>query len=580
MIIKDAKPVDTVEKIKAILKKYNIETQEKWLETGVPYCFALRVTVKGTTFGTNGKGLTKELALASGYGELMERLQLGFIGKIDIQKDTSASTNDVISEKVSAKELFINNRKWYDLYTLRLKLFTGETTEAEQILMQYADKEGNVLATPFYCINKKTKEYLPTKLCKNIYTSNGCAAGNTSEEAIVQAISEIVERHNETQIVLNNMTPPDVPEKILIKCTEAYSFITYLRDNGFKVTVKDCSLEGKFPVVSVCIIDIKTGKYHTHFGAHPMFGVALERALTESFQGRNLSNISEIEDFCFAKDGFNLKNLLNELIYGAAEKNHTFFTGNPTYQYNTNVGFSGSNNKEWVKECIEYFSGLGFDILIRDSSCLGFSTYQVIIPGYSEVFCQRFSQKTNEIYYYDKAVRTLRNPSEASLSEKMGLLMSLVRHNRGFVRESGLHVSLTQEEESYFMASALAYVNFEMKKYAETISFINSMLLTRFTENEELLICIKRYLSLLINEIDIENIKNTLRFFHTKESVDKLFLCIENNKNPLDEFTLHCDEKCNVSCPLHDKCCNNRICELQSILLKATKELNLRNLFS
>ena len=169
MTIKDANPIDTVEKIKTILQENNIETEEQWLETGIPYCFALRVTVKGTTFGTNGKGLTKDLALASGYGEMMERLQLGFIGKIDLQKDASVSPCDVVSEKIAAKELFQRNKKWYELFASRLKFFTGETIESEQILMQYADREGNVFVTPFYCINSNTKEFLPTKLCKNIY---------------------------------------------------------------------------------------------------------------------------------------------------------------------------------------------------------------------------------------------------------------------------------------------------------------------------------------------------------------------------------------------------------------------------
>ena len=243
MNIKDAKPIDTVNKIKTILKKNNIETEELWLETGVPYCFSLRVSVKDTTFGTNGKGLTKEFALASAYGELMERLQLGFIGTLELQKDTNGAIDEHVDDKISAKELYEKNKAWYDLFSSRLKHFTNEEIKSEQLLMQYADKEGFISATEYYCINKKTKEYLPTKLQKSIYTSNGCASGNTTEEAIVQAISEIVERHNETHIVLNNITPPDVPEDEIKKCETSYRIISFLRANDFKVTVKDCSLQ-------------------------------------------------------------------------------------------------------------------------------------------------------------------------------------------------------------------------------------------------------------------------------------------------------------------------------------------------
>ena len=74
---KDEKPVATVCRIKQILQALGIETREQWFDSSVPYCYSLRVSVVGTTFGVNGKGLTREFALASGYGELMERLQLG-----------------------------------------------------------------------------------------------------------------------------------------------------------------------------------------------------------------------------------------------------------------------------------------------------------------------------------------------------------------------------------------------------------------------------------------------------------------------------------------------------------------------
>ena len=80
---KDDSPINTVNRIKNILNDYGIKTIERWNDSGVPYCYSLRVSVFGTVFGVNGKGVTKEFALASGYGELMERLQLGRVFKGD-----------------------------------------------------------------------------------------------------------------------------------------------------------------------------------------------------------------------------------------------------------------------------------------------------------------------------------------------------------------------------------------------------------------------------------------------------------------------------------------------------------------
>ena len=74
---KDESPLKTVAHIKQILKDNGIETMETWVETSVPYCYVISIRVVGTTFVVNGKGLTKEFTLASGYGELMERLLKG-----------------------------------------------------------------------------------------------------------------------------------------------------------------------------------------------------------------------------------------------------------------------------------------------------------------------------------------------------------------------------------------------------------------------------------------------------------------------------------------------------------------------
>ena len=572
---KDASPIDTIEKIKSILKSYNIQTEEIWGETGVPYCFSLRVSVKGTTFGTNGKGLTKEFALASGYGELMERLQLGYLGKLEMQKDGNYSANAPISERVSAEELFEKNKKWYELYSERLRIFTGEEIDPKKIIMRYSNYDGNVLAIPFYCINKKSREYLPTGLVGNIYTANGCAAGNSPEETIVQALSEIVERYNLTMLMFDDVTPPDIPEEVIKKYKVAYSIISFLRENDFKVIVKDCSFGEKFPVISICIIDTHTGKYHTHFAANPVFEIALERALTESFQGSNIREISKFVDFRFKTEGFfDIKNLISELTVGVSEKLPGFFVGKSKYQYNEKVGFSGENNKELLKECIEYFSAKGFDILIRDSSCLGFVTYQIIIPGYSEVFAHRFSEKNNDLQYKNKVMKTLRNPSLAGIDEKIGCFMGLAQGNKGFASETRLHAHLSPKEDMFFMAATLAYLNFEFKKYHEVLKNIKTMLSAKITQNEELLICINRYLSLLTNKYDSEKIKDILYFFHKKDSVDYLISCIEANKNPLDEFTLHCDLQCKEDCPLIGKCCNKRTNEIAEIIYQKMEELD------
>lgn len=370
---KDEKPIKTVERIRQILEENGIETEERWMETGVPYCYAIRLKVAGTTFAVNGKGLTREFALASGYGELMERLQLGFIGSSDVQKDGEYSVGMSRSLRLPAQELLDRNRNWYETYSRQLGRYQQPPESGEAILRQYADGDGMVEVIAYHNMVTGTTEHLPAGLMKAVYSSNGCAAGNTMEEAIVQGISEIVERSHQLRVVEEALTLPDVPEEVLKKYAVAYGIITYVRSQGFRVSIKDCSLGTKFPVVCACIVDERTGKYHTHYGAYPVFEIALERSLTESFQGRNISAVAEFENFLHkTDDAKSPESLLSEMTRGATEKMPCFFVGKPSYAWHDDVGFTGKNNRELLRQCIAFFRDRGFDVLVRDGSSLGF----------------------------------------------------------------------------------------------------------------------------------------------------------------------------------------------------------------
>lgn len=585
---KDESPLKTVENIKRILHTYGIETEEKWGESCVPYCFSIRITVVGTTFGTNGKGMTKEFALASGYGELMERLQLGSICRGDLQKGGSFSAGDGRSEVVPAEELLCKNRTWYEAFSRKLNLYTGQTLTPEEILMQYADQDGNITCTPFYCINTRTKEFLPTTLRQIIYTTNGCAAGNTAEESIVQGMSEIMERYNQLRTISENITLPDIPEDVLKQYPAAYEIISFIRDSGFRVVIKDCSLGQKFPVVCACIIDTKTGKYHTHFGAYPIFEIALERSLTESFQGRSINNIAEFDGFCYKKDDvFALDNFLNELCRGSAEKMPGFFSGTPGYPYNENMGFTGTNNRALLQECIDFFTQQGCDILVRDCSCLGFPTHQVLIPGYSEVFCHRFSPKYNDLRYMACAKRALRDPSAAKFDDLLGTLMHLSQTSKiasnfsalhGFLGGTGLSANLSDTENTYLLTAALAHINYTLGRYADAVKHIGNMLRLVPSRNEEYLLCVKRYLSLLANRYEKAEIKATLEFFHRPETVEHLYSYLTENKNPLEDLIVHCNAACSQECLLYGSCNQKRVEELTHIIRTKSMELKFDTL--
>lgn len=581
---KDSSPAATVAHIKSILASHGIEVEESWNQTSVPYCHALSGRVIGTTFGVNGKGLNKEFALASCYGELMERLQLGYIYTPGIQKDGTSSYEKSADVSIDIRQLLEENPRWYELLSQRLQKYAGVTMSPEAILKQYADANGALSVTPYYCLTTNKPVYFPNALKGRIYTSNGSAAGNTPEEALVQAISEVVERHHMVQINDGGISLPDIPEDVLKQYGTAYRIIEYIREHGYRVIVKDCSLGKKFPVVCVYMIDKKTGRYHTHFGAYPIFEIALERSLTESFQGRNINNIARYEDFLHKEPGeFSFVSISNEIVQGTHEKTVSFFAGNPTFPYNREMGFKGTDNKSLLAECIAFFKEQGYDIIVRDRSCLGFCTYQIIIPGYSEAFIHRLSVKMDEHRYAPVALKYLRNPSAAQVPDYLGFLMHDENMNRytsniagvhGFLAGSKLSAMAPGSVDRFLMAASKAYAFFALGKYQNVIDCINAMLPSAEDSEADFLICLKRYLSMRIHKHSEEATKELLYYMHSPKTVDDLYSCLKSNTNPLDRFTLHCDTVHCDGCKLQPYCCQKRVMELANMLHEKSSQLN------
>ena len=56
-----------------------LEVEENWKKKSSVNTYSLRLCIKGTNIGQNGKGMTKEFALASAYAEFLERYQNGIL---------------------------------------------------------------------------------------------------------------------------------------------------------------------------------------------------------------------------------------------------------------------------------------------------------------------------------------------------------------------------------------------------------------------------------------------------------------------------------------------------------------------
>ena len=578
---KDSTPEETVARIQSILATHGIRTEEIWQEAEIPNCHAMSVCINGTTLRSNGKGVTKALAQASGYGELMERLQMGITGSAESQK---AALQPEVSnlKQIHVDALWQTNSAWYEALSKKLTACTGQTMSAKDILHRFADKDGMVAVREYRMPGGK-KAYFPAQIIQRIYCTNGCAAGNTPEEAIVQAISEIIERHHQLRIVHEDLTLPDIPDEVLKDFDNAWTTISYLRDNGIRVQVKDCSLGKPFPVICVILVDEKSGRYHTHFGAFPVFKIALERGLTEAFQGRTLENVTQFQKFSNKKPHqHNLSVIGNEVFFGSCEKTAKFFCGKPDFPYNAAMGFSGQDNKQLLHQCLDYLKGEGCDILIQDHSALGFPTYQVLIPGISEVMIHRLHPGLDDTRYSSAAANALRNPATAAITDGMSLLMHLqqqdqfgskVRNRRDFSFCSRLPLKLDHHESEMLMIATLCHFHYAIGRTGEVVQGIDKLLTLPCLDHPGRLICLRRYFAMTQRGYDKQTIKKLLSAFHP-EDFQWLQDCLENKKNPFDDFVLHCDLESCESCVMKDHCCYHANRTLGALITAKTAQLD------
>ncbi|MGL4409902.1 MAG: YcaO-like family protein, partial [Zoogloea sp.] len=241
-------------------------------DTHSPMCF------------TNGKGATKESALASALGEYIERLSCNHF------------YNDQYWGEEFANAPFVHypDERWFkpgkknalpkgmlDDYTLAIYNPDGELRASHLYDTNSGNTERGICALPYVRQSDGETVYFPTNLIDNLYLSNGMSAGNTLAEAQVQCLSEIFERAVKRQILENEIALPDVPADVLAKYPGILAGIDELEKQGFPVLVKDASLGGQFPVMCVTLMNPRTGGVFASFGAHPSLEVALERSLTE-----------------------------------------------------------------------------------------------------------------------------------------------------------------------------------------------------------------------------------------------------------------------------------------------------------
>ena len=391
---KEVAPEETVKRLKGLLEKLGIEVEEKWSDKSSVGTYSLRICIKGTNMGQNGKGMTKEFAMASAYAEFFERFQNG-IFRFRMEKPTEELPfSDSPDEKsLSAKELIDGNNSVFEFILKANGIEKDSKEEKLKFIQRILNEDSKIvekeefISIPYYSVKNNDLEYIPVRLFSHLYDTNGMCAGNSKEEALIEGLSEILERYAAIEIFKKQITLPEIPSKYIEKFPKVKAMVEKLNENSeYYFRLVDCSFGGKYPVAGLYIIEKNTGKFGFKLGAHPDYGIAMERCFTEAAQGRDIYEYAQTCMFDFytgeRKDN---KSLTEFLFTDFSSMPYKVIGKHEEYEFTPMPDVSNLDNKTILKNMVDNILKEGKDVLIRDVSVLGFPSLSIIVPGMSEV---------------------------------------------------------------------------------------------------------------------------------------------------------------------------------------------------
>jgi ribosomal protein S12 methylthiotransferase accessory factor len=373
---------------------------------------------------TNGKGATKESALASALGEYIERLNnnhfyAGAFWGEDIANAAFVHYPNERWFKPGKKDAL--PKEILDAYCLRIYDPDGELRGSHLIDTNSGNAERGICSLPYVRQSDGEVVYFPSNLIENLFVSNGMSAGNTLAEAQVQCLSEIFERAVKREILEGEICLPDVPQTVLAQYPSILAGIQGLEEQGFPVLVKDASLGGIYPVMCVTLMNPRTGGVFASFGAHPSFEVALERSLTELLQGRSFEGLNDLPRPTFESNAVTEpNNFVEHFIDSSGIVSWRFFSAKPDFEF-VEWDFAGKGENSNADEAATLFAilkSMGKESYTAVHDQLGAIACRILVPGYSEIYPVEdlIWDNTNKALLFREDILNLHRLDDAHLS--------------------------------------------------------------------------------------------------------------------------------------------------------------------
>jgi ribosomal protein S12 methylthiotransferase accessory factor len=358
-------PEETVNRFKTKLKKIDLDILKNTIRIdngrlNIPIYFSTCGKDAAAVIGTKkqmGKGGTPSQAEASAVMELAERYSFfSFAASPDnffIDKYTNVK-EDAIAFEMIAKSVHDESG---DLMLSR-KIF-------ENLPLKW---------TRGYNLTREKEVLIPFDWFFAINEFNGPSAGNCLEEALIQGICEIVERHTSAIVSHNKLKvaairPESVSDPLVAEMLQKY------KNAGVDLYLSDFSLDTGIPTVAVLAHDPTTFPHLSEIvwtaGTTPNPQKALSRALTEVAQLAGDFNTGSN----YVASGLPKFNTIEEAD----------FVINPGKELDINElpDLSDNNLKSEILNCLSALAANDMEVLAINTmhSQLAIPTFYTVIPG-------------------------------------------------------------------------------------------------------------------------------------------------------------------------------------------------------
>ena len=409
---KDRDPKETIEIIKKFFTDRGLTIQEISFQRSEADTYSSRIEIFYKNLlivSSNGKGLTPELCWASAYAESYERFcnLYGPCFNYTFQKEYFKNNLEKYGYYYAPgeKELSIDDIKnTPEIWKYLLNYLGTEKNVLEYLNIISKTSDNKIIGVPMKHICNNSVKYYDPRLYLLTVHSKGLSAGKTVIEALNQGISEIFEDEVWDLILFKSLPNLYEIDKKYITDSTLLEKINNIEKSGNIFKSFDMSYITGTPVIMSILLNPINYETHINIGTFPVFEIALERSITEMYQG--------VQIYSKTSNNIQIPGKINSTILENFKNN---YTEAPFVQEEMlrNIKVCAPSNVFIAKEqatsseiIFDYYKKLieekGYNIYYKDNS---------LIPKMAAVsiYCPEVVLKSDDLIHFEKTSKLIKN---------------------------------------------------------------------------------------------------------------------------------------------------------------------------